>query len=104
MLHLLLCGLQGKFLKDYAAAHEALSKLGTQLPVSLYGKSTAASSPFGSLSESYSTQEVGMLGKLAAACLNVMDTHLVSLDIQTISMNVSSLAGILCRLCLVLLL
>ena len=50
--------LQGKFLKDYAAAHEALSKLGTQLPVTLYGGSAAAAAPFGLFADSYSTQEV----------------------------------------------
>ena len=50
---------QGKFLKDYAAAHEALSKLGTQLPLTLYGGSAAASSAFGSLND-YSTQEVSL--------------------------------------------
>lgn len=46
---------QGKFMKDYASAHEALSKLGSQLPVTLYGGS-AASSAFGL--NDYSTQEV----------------------------------------------
>ena len=50
------CGSQGKYMKDYAAAHETLSKLGTQLPVTLYGGSAAASSSFGL--NDYSTQEV----------------------------------------------
>ena len=63
-LEWLLCNAQGKFLKDYAAAHEALSKLGTQLPVTLYGGSAVASKPFGYLSDSYSTSEVSMLQNL----------------------------------------
>ena len=42
------CGSQGKYMKDYAAAHETLSKLGTHLPVTLYS--------FGL--NDYSTQEV----------------------------------------------
>lgn len=58
---------QGKFLKDYAAAHEALSKLGTQLPVTLYGGSAAASSAFGSLND-YSTQEVSLRDSGALIC------------------------------------
>lgn len=46
-------------MKDYAAAHETLSKLGTQLPVTLYGGSAAASSSFGL--NDYSTQEVSLI-------------------------------------------
>ncbi|DBA87510.1 hypothetical protein WJX77_008717 [Trebouxia sp. C0004] len=49
---------QGTYLKDYAAAHEALTKLGTELPVTLYGSSAVASSSIGSLATSYTTQEV----------------------------------------------
>lgn len=49
--------MQGKFVKDYAAAHEALSKLGTQLPVTTYGGGATAPSSFGSF-DTYSTQEV----------------------------------------------
>lgn len=45
-------------MKDYASAHEALSKLGSQLPVTLYGGS-AASSAFGL--NDYSTQEVSLI-------------------------------------------
>lgn len=59
-------------MKDYAAAHETLSKLGTQLPVSLCGESAAASSTFGSLND-YTTQEVS-LHKVVSAIwtVNVM--------------------------------
>ena len=63
---------QGMFLKDYAAAHEALSKLGTQLPVTLYGGSGTASSAFGSLND-YSTQEVSLHDIGALICLRVME-------------------------------
>lgn len=50
--------MQGKFLKDYAQTHEALSKLGTALPTVLFGgPAGAVCSSFGSL-ESYSTSEV----------------------------------------------
>ena len=53
--------MQGRYLKDYAAAHEALTKLGTELPVTLYGSSPVASSSIGSLAASYTTQEVSAL-------------------------------------------
>ena len=53
--------MQGRYLKDYAAVHEALTKLGTELPVTLYGSSAVASSSIGSLAASYTTQEVSAL-------------------------------------------
>lgn len=52
-------------MKDYAAAHETLSKLGTQLPVTLYGGSAAASSSFGL--DDYSTQEVSLIDSIVSA-------------------------------------
>ena len=66
----MLYAVQGKFFKDYAATHAALSKLGTQLPVAVFGGSAASSRPFGSLSDSYSTQEVCLL-YLAIAYTNL---------------------------------
>ncbi len=57
--------MQGSYLKDYAAAHEALTKLGTELPVTLYGSSAVAPSSIGSF---YTTQEVSAL-TLLLCCL-----------------------------------
>ncbi len=59
--------MQGRYLKDYAAAHELLTKLGTQLPVTLYGSSAIASSSIGSLATSYTTQEVSALTLLCCS-------------------------------------
>ncbi len=56
--------MQGRYLKDYAAAHEALSKLGSELPVTLYGSSAVAPNSIGSLAASYTTQEVSALALL----------------------------------------